>query len=115
MVDRGYRGPKTTNETNICVPKPDNKLTKTKRRRNGRIAAIEPVIGHLKSDYRTGKNFLKGVMHDEINVLPAAAAMNFKRVMNLWLKEATNSWQFACNFNATVYRFQITRQLKSTF
>ena len=91
FVDRGYRGPKTINETTICVPKPDKNITKTKRKKHSRRAAIEPVIGHLKSDYRMNRNFLKGVMGDEINVLLSAAAMNFKRVMNLW-KQRLNNW-----------------------
>lgn len=90
FVDRGYRGPKTINETNVCVPKPDKNITKAKRKRHGRRAAIEPVIGHLKSDYRMNRNFLKGVIGDEINVLLSAAAMNFKRVMNLWKRRLIN-------------------------
>ena len=89
-VDRGYRGPKTVNDTIICVPKPDKNISKTKRKRHSRRAAIEPVIGHLKSDYRMNRNFLKGVVGDEMNVLLAAAAMNFKRVMNLWKQGLLN-------------------------
>jgi hypothetical protein len=57
FVDRGYRGPKTVNETTICVPKPDKHITKTKRKRHSRRAAIEPVIGHLKSNYGMKKTF----------------------------------------------------------
>ena len=44
---------------------------------------IEAVIGHLKSDHRLGRNFLSGFLGDEINVLMAAAAFNFKK----WLRE----------------------------
>lgn len=90
FLDRGYRGPKAINETTVCTPKPDKNISKTKRKRHSRRAAIEPVIGHLKSDYRMGRNFLKGVTGDEINVLLAAAAMNFKRVMNLWKRRLIN-------------------------
>ncbi len=90
FVDRGYQGPKTINETKIFTPKPDNNITKTKRKKHSRRAAIEPVIGHLKSDYRMNRNFLKGVIGDEINVLLSAAAMNFKRVMNLWKQRLIN-------------------------
>ena len=90
FVDRGYRGPKMVNETIICTPKPDKNITKTNRKRHRRRAAIEPVIGHLKSDYRMNRNFLKGVIGDEINVLLSAAAMNFKRVMNLWKQRLIN-------------------------
>ena len=84
FADRGYRGPKTINETTIHTPKPDNKITPQKRKKHRRRAAIEPTIGHLKSDYRMVRNYLKGAIGDDINVMLAAAAMNFKRVMNLW-------------------------------
>jgi IS5 family transposase len=36
------------------------------------------------------RNFLKGVIGDEMNVLLAAAAMNFKRVINLWKQRLIN-------------------------
>lgn len=53
---------------------------KRKRRRWAAVrAAIEPVIGHLKSDNCLGGNFYKvmeGGMFDE---LPTAAAFNFKK------------------------------------
>jgi hypothetical protein len=42
-------------------------------------AGIEPVIGHLKTDRRLGRNFYKGVVGDML-----AAAFNFKRMMNKW-------------------------------
>ena len=42
-------------------------------------AGIEPIIGHLKSDYRLSRNFYKGVKGDAINIMLAAAAYNFKR------------------------------------
>jgi IS5 family transposase len=48
------------------------------------------VIGHLKSDYRMNRNFLKGVTGDQMNVLLSEAAMNFKRVMNLWKQRLIN-------------------------
>ena len=47
-------------------------------------AAIEPKIGHLKADHRLNRNFYKGIKGDNINVMLAAAAMNFKRMMNIW-------------------------------
>ena len=48
-------------------------------------AGIEPTIGHLKSNYRLGRNFYKGVVGDSINILLAAAAYNFKRAMKVLL------------------------------
>lgn len=103
IADRGYRGPKKVNQTIIQTPKPDKNITKALRKKHSRRAAIEPIIGHLKSDYRLNRNFLKGVIGDAINLLLSAAAMNFKRVMNLWMKEANYSWQLICNFIANIY------------
>lgn len=53
------------------------------RNRFRRRAAIEPRIGHLKSDFRLGRNFLKGQLGDAINLLLAAAASN----LSLWMRQ----------------------------
>jgi IS5 family transposase len=89
FVDRGYRGIKQVRQTQIHTPKPfDNKFSKYRQQKMKkgfqRRAAIEPRIGHLKSDYRLSRNFYKGIFGDNINVMLAAAAMNFKRMMNIW-------------------------------
>ena len=46
-------------------------------------AGIEPTIAHLKSDFRLGRNFYKGVFGDAVNALLAAAAY--------WLRRHTTS------------------------
>lgn len=89
FVDRGYRGRKEVLGTTIHTPKTfSSKLTnyrKTKLKEGfTKRAAIEPKIGHLKADHRLSRNFYKGIKGDEINVMLAAAAMNFKRMMNIW-------------------------------
>jgi IS5 family transposase len=90
-VDRGYRGNTQIGNTKIQLPKPftkkqsyyeKNRLKKAHKRR----AAIEPVIGHLKTDHRLGRNFYKGIVGDNINILLAATAFNLKRMMNKWKK-----------------------------
>jgi IS5 family transposase len=83
-VDRGYPGTKQIGTARIHMPRPDNQITLTGKKRHRRRAAIEPVIGHLKQNYRLSRNFLKGSFGDSINLMMAAAAMNFKRMMNLW-------------------------------
>lgn len=45
---------------------------------------IEPKIGYLKQDHRLSRNFYKGIKGDTINVMLAAAGMNFKRMINKW-------------------------------
>lgn len=96
------------------MPKPDKSITKAKRKRHSR-RAIEPDIGHLKRNYGMGRNFLKGVMGDEINVLLAAAAMNFKRVMNIWNTEATSSWKLIYDFIINAYWNCFAQKRKLTF
>ena len=98
-VDRGYKGKSKIGDTLIQIPKPFNqkqlthykqtKLKKCFRRR----AAIEPVISHLKTDHRLGRNFYKGVFGDNINIMLAAAAFNFKRMMNKWKASLLNFLQ----------------------
>jgi transposase, IS5 family len=89
FVDRGYRGVKEVLGTTIVTPdKPSKQRTAYQKQklRNGfkRRAAIEPKIGHLKQDHRLSRNFYKGINGDNINVMLAAAAMNFKRMINKW-------------------------------
>jgi len=91
FVDRGYRGATKVGETMIRSPKAFSKKIshyKQQKLRKGftRRAAIEPVIGHLKANYRLSRNFYKGIKGDIINVMLAAAAMNFKRMINIWKK-----------------------------
>ncbi|MBD0364940.1 MAG: transposase [Flavisolibacter sp.] len=57
-----------------------NKPKKNFRRR----AALEPVISHLKTDHRLGRTFYQGIFGANINVMLAAAAFNFKGMMNKW-------------------------------
>jgi IS5 family transposase len=88
--DRGYRGKKEINGTQILIPgvpkKSDSRYQKLKKHKLFcKRAGIEPTIGHLKSDYRLGRNFYKGVVGDSINILLAAAAYNFKRAMKVLL------------------------------
>lgn len=85
-ADRGYRGRPVVGETKILIPtsstKNSTKLERKKARKNfGRRSAIEPIIGHLKSDFRLCRNYLKGVVGDAINLYMAAAASNFRKWM----------------------------------
>lgn len=89
ICDRGYRGAKEALGTQISIPgnplKRDTEYQKQKKREKfKRRAAIEPIIGHLKSDHRLERNYLKGFIGDEINLLMAATAWNLKKWMNLY-------------------------------
>lgn len=88
LCDRGYRGTKKVGDTQIMIPESDPKGTQSayqrlmQRQRFRKRAGIEGIIGHLKADHRLGRNFLQGFLGDEINVLMAAAAFNFRK----WLR-----------------------------
>lgn len=93
IVDRGYRGRKMVGETEILVPsKPPVGQSRSKnakmRARFRRRAAIEPVISHLKYDFQLLRCFLKGFEGDQINLMLAAAAWNFRK----WMREAASFW-----------------------
>ena len=109
--DRGYRGKKEVNGTQILIPDtPHKKDSYHARRKKHKLfckrAGIEPTIAHLKSDFRLGRNFYKGVFGDAVNVLLAAAACNFKRAMRVLLAliekiSETLHWKYvslACAF-----------------
>jgi IS5 family transposase len=88
LVDRGFRGPREVGGTQIVMPQaepwPSDKAGRCRRRQqNSRRVSIEPRIGHLKSDFRLGRNFLRGVLGDAINVLLACTASNLRK----WMRE----------------------------
>jgi IS5 family transposase len=89
VCDRGYRGRKKFGNTDVILPAPplkrDNRYQRDKKRKRcRRRAAIEPIIGHLKTDFRLTRNFLKGIAGDNINLLMAACAWNMAK----WMREA---------------------------
>src|SRR6187431_135713 len=51
-----------------------------------RRSAIEPVIGHMKSDGHLGRNFLKGRHGDRANVVLSAAGHNLRLILR-WLRQ----------------------------
>lgn len=86
ICDRGYRGKVKVGTTQISIPKPrkhKNHYQKQKVRNSfRRRAAVEPIIGHTKRDFRLGRNYLKGFLGDEINLTLAAMAFNLKSWIN---------------------------------
>jgi IS5 family transposase len=93
-VDRGYRGKQRVNSTQIFYPKALHKSSLKKfsafmQKQFRKRAGIEGIIGHLKFDHRLDRNYLKGFGGDQINVLMAAAAFNFRkwlRAILFWLQ-----------------------------
>lgn len=87
--DRGYRGQEKSGTTQIVIPNAPRKNATYYQKKKAhdlfcKRAGIEPVIGHLKSDHRMGRNFYKGLFGDMLNVKLAVAGYNFKRAMRLF-------------------------------
>lgn len=87
VYDRGGKGQKQIGQTKISTPdyrplKRDTEYQKrAKRKKFRRRAAIEPVIGHLKTDFRMGQNYLHGTNSSQINAFLAATGWNLKKMM----------------------------------
>lgn len=88
--DKGYKGvPSVLGKTEIHLA--TKKKTNMKPREWNwykRRSAIEPVIGHVKSDHRMGRNYLKGEEGDKINALLAGCGFNIRKLLRailLWL------------------------------
>jgi transposase, IS5 family len=87
IVDRGYKGKKKINGTEIIPPSVPKKGTtqyeKQKARKRFRSrAGIEPVISHVKHDHRMLRNYLKGVIGDQLNTILAGTGFNLKKMLN---------------------------------
>ncbi len=92
IYDRGGRGVARINDTIISTPKPPGKCDteyqrRTKQKKFRRRAAIEPVIGHLKTDFRMAQNYYHGRSSPKINAMMAAIGWNFKKLMEKLKKE----------------------------
>ena len=83
-VDQGYRGHDADKERVFITRQRRDGLTPTIRRELRRRSAVEPVIGHLKSDGLLERNHLAGAAGDAVNAVLAAAGHNL-RLLLAWL------------------------------
>ena len=81
-VDKGYRGHSCRGSTRVHIAGAGSKnVSRSERKRRKRRSAIEPKIGHLKSDHRAGRCFLRGLEGDAINIILAAAGANLRKLL----------------------------------
>ena len=113
FVDRGYKS-REIGGTQVIAPgngKGKTKYEKSKLRKCfRRRAAIEPLIGHAKSDFGMDRNYLKGESGDRVNAMLAASASNFKS----WMRNALELLIFVFNFIKQIWHIkQISNQSKA--
>ena len=97
-VDKGYRGHgcdrcgDNARPTKVHIAGSSSRnISRGQRLRRRRRSAIEPKIGHLKSDHRAGRCFLSGLEGDSINITLAAAAANLRKLLG-WFCFALVRW-----------------------
>jgi transposase, IS5 family len=87
-VDRGYRLKKEDRlPIRTLLPDMKRQMTKEERKLASRRQAIEPIIGHLKSDHRLNRCYLKGQTGDAIHAVLCAAGYNIKWLMRRILQK----------------------------
>jgi IS5 family transposase len=103
IVDLGYRGVDADNPGVQIIHRGKYKsLTDHEKRLLKRRQAIEPLIGHTKSDHRMDRCWLQGAMGDALHALTCAAGYNFR-----WLLRAIARLGLGglfCAFSAAIAR-----------
>ena len=99
VVDLGYRGVDDDNPgVNIIHRGKYRSLTKQQRRWLKRRSAIEPAIGHLKSDNRLDRCYLKGELGDALHAVLCAAGYNIRWLMRAMLRLGLKAVLLRLNF-----------------
>jgi IS5 family transposase len=87
IVDLGYRGVDADNPGVEIIHRGKYKsLTKTQRKWLKRRQAIEPAIGHLKSDNRLDRCHLQGQLGDALHAVLCAAGYNIRWLMRAMVR-----------------------------
>ena len=87
IVDLGYRGVDQDNPTVEIIHRGKYKsLTKQQRRWLKRRQAVEPAIGHLKSDHRMDRCWLQGQLGDALHAVLCAAGYNLRWLMRAMVR-----------------------------
>ncbi len=84
-VDKGYRGKdsKVKGVDVIHTGLSKKRMSRAMRKKLRRRSAIEPIIGHMKSDGKLGRCYLKGSLGDAMNIMLSAAGQNIRKLLKL--------------------------------
>lgn len=101
LADAGYRGHNApeSHKLRVFTSGQKRRLTPAIKRQMRRRSAVEPVIGHLKSEHRMDRNYLAGEQGDAVNAVLAAAGYNFSLLLR-WFR------QLLCLFAALLLTLQ---------
>ncbi len=104
FVDKGYRGHGYNGDTHIYITgqRGRGQAGPALRKRKKRRSAVEPKIGHMKSDNRMDRNFLKGKEGDRINALLAGIGANIRKLLAAFLPAPTE-WEWIYILNCRIF------------
>lgn len=92
IVDLGFRGVDADNPGVQIIHRGKYKtLSALQRRWLKRRQAIEPLIGHTKSDHRMDRCWLSGQLGDALHALSCAAGYNIRWLMRAILEQAAKA------------------------
>ena len=81
FVDRGYKG-HGVKESEVYISGQRRGMTWSLKRELKRRSAIEPHIGHMKSEGKLGRNYLKGSIGAKLNAMLCAIGHNLRLLLN---------------------------------
>jgi IS5 family transposase len=80
IVDRGYKGV-AIDGVKVYHPGLRRGITRGLRAMIKRRSAIEPAIGHMKSDGKLGRNWWKGALGDALHAVLCGAGHNLRMIL----------------------------------
>lgn len=84
FVDRGYKG-NDLKDRKVYRSGQIQGITAALKKAIKRRQAIEPHIGHMKSEGKLGRNFLKGIFGDKVNALLVGIGHNLRLILR-WIE-----------------------------
>ena len=79
FVDKGYKGHGITDKQ-VYISGQKRGMTQALKKHLKRRSAIEPHIGHMKSEGKLRRNYLKGTLGDTFNALLCAIGHNMRMI-----------------------------------
>ena len=79
FVDKGYKG-HNVEDQQVYISGQRKGMTKTLKKYLKRRSAIEPHIGHMKTEGKMRRNYLKGTIGDAFNALLCAIGHNMRLI-----------------------------------
>lgn len=80
FIDRGYKG-HGVEDKDVYISGQKRGMTRALKKQLKRRSAIEPHIGHMKSEGKLRRNYLKGTIGDAFNAILCAIGHNLRMIL----------------------------------